>query len=164
MGTIFGLLTEKSHTEDLLKDHSTVLILAEKSLDERVIEIEVLERWHRLKIHGMPLLQYFGKGKIELLCQEIESFMRIKLKTISQWLINEEQLEEQLEIGNRRRSAIVIIMGNETEAQKLYIKGIRFRGAPKIVEKYWEARPISVCMTCLGIGHHQLKKCRKRLV
>ena len=141
MGAISGLLIEKSNAEDLLKDHTITLIWATKLVDKEVIGVEALERWHRLKIHGMPLMRYLGKGKIKLFYREIKSFTRIKLKTISQWLINKEQLEEQLESRNRRGSAIVITVGNEAKVSKLCAKGLRFGGAPKVIKKYWEAGP-----------------------
>ena len=44
LSAIFGLLTEKSYTEDLLRNHSTALIRAAKSVDEGVIGVEALER------------------------------------------------------------------------------------------------------------------------
>ena len=31
-----------------------------------------------------------------------------------------------------------------------------------MVEKYWEARPDSVCMSCVGVGHDRLGKCGNR--
>ena len=80
-GAISALLTEKSSAEDLIKEHSIVLIRAAKSIDEAVIGVKALERWQRLKVHGMPLARYLGEGKMELLCREIKSSTRIKLKT-----------------------------------------------------------------------------------
>ena len=68
-GAISGLLTEKSNAEDLIRDYLTILIRAAKSVDERVIEVEALERWYRLK----PLTCYLGEGKMELHYREIES-------------------------------------------------------------------------------------------
>ena len=161
-GAISGLLTEKSNAEELLAEYSTTLIRAAKSVDEGVIGVEILERWHRLKVHGMPLVRYLGEGKMELLCREIESSTGIKLKTLPRWLISEARLEERLETGNGRGSAIVITVGNEAEASQLCAKGLRFGGAPKVVEKYWEAGPGSVCMACSGIGHDRLGGCKER--
>lgn len=57
-----------------------MLIRAAKSIDEAVIAVEALERWQRLKLHGMPLARYPGEGKMELLCREIESSTGIKLE------------------------------------------------------------------------------------
>ena len=51
-------------------------------MNMRVIGVEVLERWQRLKIHGISLVRYLEEGKIELFCWEIESSMEIKLKMI----------------------------------------------------------------------------------
>ena len=69
-------------------------------------------------------------------------------------------------------SAIVITVGNEADVSKLCAKkGLRFGEAPKVVEKYLEAGPSSVCMTpssvctcttCSGMGHDQLGGCNER--
>lgn len=160
-GAISALLAERSNAEDLIQHHSNALIRAAKSVDKEVIGVETLERWHRLKVHGM-LLRYFGEAKIELLCGEIESSTGIKLKTTPRWLISEAQLEERLETANGKGSAIVITVGNDADASKLCAKGLRFGGAPKVVERYWEAGPSSVCMTCSGIGHDRLGGCNDR--
>ena len=133
---ILGLLIKKLKTEDLIRDHFNALIRAAKSVDEGVIGIKTLERWQRLKIHGIPLLNYFGEGKMELLCREIESSKEIWVKTTPQWLINKAQLEEYLKSGDRRGSAIVITVGNKVKVSKLCAKSLRFEGAPKVVEKY----------------------------
>ena len=77
-------------------------------------------------------------------------------------MINQERLEERLESGDARGSTIVITIGSEAEALNLCAKGLRFGGAPKVVEKYWEAGPGSVCMTCSGIGHDRLGGCGER--
>ena len=77
-------------------------------------------------------------------------------------MVNETRLEERLESGNGRGSAIVITVGNSTEASRLCSKGLRFGGALKIVEKYWEAGPSSICMSCAGIRHDRLGGCGDR--
>ena len=161
-GAVSGLLTERSNAEDLIKQHSNNLIRAAKSVDEGVIGVEALERWHRLKVHGMPLLRYFGEGRMEVLSREIESSTGIKLKTTPRWLIGEARIEKRLDTGNKRRSAIVITVGSKEEASKLCAKGLRFGGVPKVVEKYWEAGPSSVCLACSGIGHDRLGSCNQR--
>lgn len=93
-GAISALLTEKSNAEELISNHSNILIRAAKSVDEEVIWVEALERWQRLKVHGMSLARYLGEEKMKILCQEIESSTGIQLKTPPRWLINESQLEK----------------------------------------------------------------------
>lgn len=51
---------------------------------------------------------------------------------------------------------------NSTEASQLCFKGLRFGGALKVVEKYWEAGPSSICISCAGIGHDRLGGCGDR--
>lgn len=115
-----------------------------------------------MKVHEMALLRYLGEGKMELLCLEIEPSTGIKLKTTPRWLISKERLEERLGSGNGKKSAIVITVGNKAEALKLCAKRLRFGGALKVSEKYWEAGPSSVCMTCSGISHNRLGRCDEK--
>lgn len=88
-GAISILLIEKSNAENLVRDHSNMLIRVAKSVDKKVIGRKALEHWQKFKVHGMPLAQYLGEGKIELLCREIKSSIRIKLKTLPHWFICE---------------------------------------------------------------------------
>ena len=37
-----------------------------------------------------------------------------------------------------------------------------FGGALKVVEKYWEAGPGSVCLICCGIGHDRQGSCGQK--
>ena len=115
-------------------------------------------------MHEMSLARYLGEEKMELLRREIELSTGIQLKTLPRWLINETRPEERLESGSRRGSAIVITVGNSAEASKLCSKGLRFGGALKVVGKYWEAGPGSVCMSCPGVGHNRLGECRDRAI
>ena len=124
--------------------------------------IEILEHWQRFKVHGMPLERYLGEGKMELLKIEVESAMGIQLKTMPQWLISESRLKEQQEFSNKRGLPIVITVSGEGKAKKLCASGLRFGGTVKVVEKYWESGPSSVCMTCCGISHEQMGKCGDR--
>ena len=163
-GAISALFTEKSSTEQLVKNHSNIIIRVAKAVDVGVIGVKALERWQRLKVHGMSLARYLGEGKMEVLCREIESSTGIQLKTVPCWLISESQLEKRLESGTGRGSAIVITVGTSEEASKLCSGGLRFGGALKVVEKYWEARPSSVCLSCAGIGHDCLGECKNRAV
>lgn len=161
-GSISALLTEKSDATILLPQQSNMLTRAAKAIDDAVIGVEILEHWHRLKVHGMSLDRYFGPGNMELLKREVESSTGISLKTIPRWLINENRLREQQESNNKRGSAIVITVSNKMEAKRLIASSLRFGGAIRKVEKYWEAGPRSVCMKCCGIGHKCQGSCGNR--
>ena len=117
-----------------MREYSTTLMSTVKFVDKRVVGVEKLEQWHRLKVYKMPLIRYLGERKIELFCREIELSTGIKLKIMPRWLISKIRLEKRLEAGNGRSSAIVITVGNEAEASRLCAKKVKFGGTPKVVE------------------------------
>ena len=63
-GAISALLTEKSSAEQLVNNYSNIIIKAAKAVDAGVIGVEALERWQKLKVHGMSLARYLGEGKM----------------------------------------------------------------------------------------------------
>ncbi len=110
----------------------------------------------------MPLERYLGKGKIELFKREVELSTRIQLKTIPRWLIHESRLKEGQESGYYCSSFIIITVVSSSEATHLCAKGLRFGGTFKVVERYWEAGPRSICPICCEIGYDWLGKCGER--
>lgn len=111
----------------------------------------------------MPLERYLGERKMELLKIEVESSTGVQLKTIPRWLIYEDRLRKKQELGNYRGLSIVITVANNSDAIYLCAKRQRFRGALKLVERYWEAGEGSVCLICYGISHEWLGRCGERL-
>ncbi len=122
-------------------------------VDQAVISAEALERWHWLKGAWDAFGQIPRGKKNGAFKQEVEFSTGIQLKITPQWLIHKTQLRERWKSGNNRGSAIVIIIANASDAAYLCTKGLRFGGALKVVEKYREAGPGSVCLICCGIGH-----------
>lgn len=89
----------------------------------------------------MLLVRYHGKRKIEVLCCKIKLSTKTKLKTVLCWLISKSQLEECLESGTKKRSAIFIIVGTSEETTNLFSIKLRYEGMLKIVKKYLEVGP-----------------------
>ena len=91
-GAISALFAEKGNAGLLIPRLLNLLIRAAKTVDPTVVEVEVLEHWQRLKVHGMSLERYLGAGKMELLKREVESSTEIELKVHPRWLISENRL------------------------------------------------------------------------
>lgn len=161
---IFELLTEESNTKDLLRNYLITLIWATKSVDKRSIKVKVLERWHRLKVYRISFIYYLGDGKKVLFCWKIKSSIGIKLKTTSKWLINKKRLEKYLKLENKKRFVMMIIVENKLEALNFYAKKLKFGEISKVVEKYWEASPSSICIVYFDIGYNQFKVYDKKPV
>ncbi len=158
---MFALLNEKANAGSIVPWLSNVLIRAAKTVDQAIVGVEILEHWQRLKVHRMSLERYLGEGSMDLLKREVESSTGIQLKSLPRWLINKIRLKEQQDT-RKRGSAIMITVKGEAEAKKLCASGLQFEGAIKVVERYWEAGPGSVCMICCGIGHQRMGSCGDR--
>lgn len=82
-------------------------------------------------------------------CLEIESSIAIKLKSLSQRLINNARLKKHFNTSNRKRSTIVTIVKSNIEESDLYNKNLGF-----IV---CLAEPSLVFLTCSSIRHNFLE-------
>ncbi len=155
-GAVSALLMEQADGGLLIPRLSNVFIRAAKTVDAAIVGVEMLEYWQRLKVHGMFLERYLEEGNMGLLKREVESSTGIKLKTLPRWLIGEYRLKEQQETGTKRGSVIVITVKRESEEKQLCASGLRFVEVIRVVEKYWKARPSSLCMTFYDIGHERI--------
>ncbi len=50
----------------------------------------------------------------------------------------------------------------ESKAKHLCAFRLRFGRIVRVIEKYWEKEPSSVCMICCGIGHERMGNCENR--
>lgn len=82
---IFILLLEKLNAEELISNNINILIRAAKLVNKWIIWVKTLKYWHKVKIYIILLVQYLGKKNIEIFCQEIKSFISIKLKMLLYW-------------------------------------------------------------------------------
>ena len=124
LGFISALLTEKADATMLLPQRSNMIIRAAKTIDDAVRGVEVLEQWHRLKVHKMSLKQYLGPGNMDILKREVKSSTGIPLKATPRWLISENRLQEQQENNNKRGSAMVITVKTKIEAKQIIASGL----------------------------------------
>lgn len=50
LGGIFRLLIKRYNAKNFIKNHSNIFIQGTKSINKRVIWVQALEQWHRLKV------------------------------------------------------------------------------------------------------------------
>lgn len=154
---ISTILIEKANLKNWVKDHSNMLIRVAKSIDKKVIGIEVLERWQRIKVHAM-LLAPCLEGKMELLWREIKPSTGI-VENFTLFADLWDLIGRAPKIMNEERLVIVMMVENSVEAFILCAKGWKFERAQKVIEKYWEAGLSSICINFVGIDHTRLGKC-----
>ena len=94
-GAISILLSDRSDVNKLLIRHRNRLIKAVRAVDVLVTGIEVVTKWYKIKLAGMPLLRYLPYGGIELLQREINSQIENPLMLVPRWIISPSRLYEE---------------------------------------------------------------------
>ena len=154
-GTITGATIPTASAEMLLNYRDTV-IRAARTQDAGIVGVELNEIWKRVKIHGIPLARYVGKGThgTEKLREEIEAEnegVTIPLAVI--WLGKLADIKARAMRGEISASSITFVVRGEGVANRLIKNGLRIIGKIYQVEAYEEARPDAMCGTCCGWGH-----------
>jgi len=55
-------ITHQNATAEMALHYRDIIITAARTVDKGVIDVEENESWERLKIHGVPVVWYMGKG------------------------------------------------------------------------------------------------------
>ena len=66
-GSISVLLSDKSDVNELLNGYKDRLIKAVKAVNMLITEVEIVTKWHKIKLAGIPLIRYLPHGGMELL-------------------------------------------------------------------------------------------------
>lgn len=78
-------------------------------------------------------------------------------------MIYESRLKERQKLGNYHSSSIVITIVSSFKATHLYTKKLRFGGIFKVIGRYEEAGPRSICPIYYRIDHNWLEKYGEKL-
>jgi len=55
-------ITHQNATAAMAMHYHNIIIMAARTVDRGVVDVEENQTWERLKIHALPLVQYRGKG------------------------------------------------------------------------------------------------------
>lgn len=154
-GTLVGLSTPFAPIEQLLAHRDTILRAA-RTVDPAIVDITANETWKRLKIHGVPLERYLGKGTFGLnkLRAEIESENEgVEIPMEMRWLGRVPTIKERYHTQQIRGSSVTFVVRGQGTAERLIKSGLRVLGKQYQVEAFIEARPDTICGACSGWGH-----------
>ena len=94
-GVISVLLSERSNAEELITRHRDRLIKAIRTVDATVTDVEIVTKWYKVKLAGMPLDRYLHEKGIELLKREIDSQIETLLMFTPWWILHPDRLIEE---------------------------------------------------------------------
>ena len=140
-GTLAGLSTPFAPIDQLLAHRNTILRAA-LTVDPTVIDITANETWRRVKIHGVPLNRYLGKGThgLEKLREEIEAENEgVEIPMQIRWLGRVPDIKQRSAEGAIRGSSVTFVVRGQPMADKIIKSGLRVAGRQYQVEAFVEA-------------------------
>lgn len=81
-------MTTYTSTEQFLTLRDTA-IRAARTADQGIVDVNAIETWRRVKVHGIPIARYVGKGSygVDKLRAEIESENEgVEIPMAARWL------------------------------------------------------------------------------
>jgi hypothetical protein len=154
-GTVTAVTREGCSAEVLMRYADTVIKHA-RMFDPTIIGLDTNENWPRLKVHGLPLERYVGKGTFGLgkLREEIEADNEgVKVPIEARWLGRLEDIKKRWIEKRTFASTAVIAVKGEAVAAGLVRHGVWVCGRRLEVTPFEEIRPDTQCGTCCGFGH-----------
>jgi len=135
-------------------------MMAARSVDKAIIDVEGNKSWERLKIDSVPLVWYMGKGTegLQMMRDEIKAQNEgVTIPAQVRWQLNTRTIKERERRGEIQASSVVFIVKGKKLAERLVSKGVTAAGVRYKVEWNTKVRPDSLCELCSGWGHIQSK-------
>ena len=154
-GTLAGLPTPNALVDQLLNYRDTILRAA-RTVNPAIIDIVKNETRKRLKMHGVPLERYLGKGtfKLNKLKAEIESGNQgVEIPMAMRWLGRIPDIKQRIKNAEARGGSVTFVVRGQEMADLIIRKGLRILGKHYQTEAFIEVRPDTICGACRGWGH-----------
>ncbi|RPA76262.1 hypothetical protein BJ508DRAFT_191409, partial [Ascobolus immersus RN42] len=109
--------------------------------------IEPDNRWFKLLVHGVSVVDFGKEQGMEYLRDEINCFNpKVQLASLPRWLLSDDRRE------GKAYSSVVIAFRTQEE-QNLANKGLYIHGIRKRTSTYYASRRSDQCSHCLKFGH-----------
>jgi len=107
--------------------YRNIIIMAAKTVDKGVVDVEENEPWERMKIHAVPLVLYMGKGTdgLQKMREEFEAENEgVVIPAQVRWLANLHTIRERRQNRAIAASSLVFVVKGNNVAQCLVKMGI----------------------------------------
>lgn len=139
------LTTMSNYNADFLLEKQQVW---EKIFSQNIRFIEKSTKWHKIVVHGVPVLPFSSSDGLSILRNEIETFnSEVKLLRDPNWLSSEESRQI------KRHASIVFAVNDAEQAQKAIRNKLYIAELQLIAESYKAADTKTQCQKCQRLGH-----------
>jgi hypothetical protein len=116
----------------LITHYWNEMVNAIREVDRAVLDVHELEKWIKLKIYGIPLNRFMGKGtyRVQKLQLEIQgNHHDVQVLPSIRWLGNPYIIKEWYWAGDIQSSSTVFTVKGSKAAKTLTTKGVLLGGA-----------------------------------
>jgi len=149
-------ITTPAATAEMLIRYREIVIKAARKVDAGIVDIETVELWEKVKMHGVNFDRYLGKktgGGLEKLRQELQAENEgVVLPLAISWIGGPNDVQKKKAEGKKASSVVFAVKGSKM-AEKVLKGGLRAAGVKYDVEKFVNAGPDSFCGVCSRWGH-----------
>jgi len=153
-------ITTPAATAEMLIRYREIVIKAARKVDAGIVDIETVELWEKVKMHGVNFDRYLGKktgGGLEKLRQELQAENEGAVLPLAiNWIGGPKDVQKKKAEGKKASSVVFAVKGSKM-AEKVLKGGLRAAGVKFDVEKFMNAGPDSFCGTCSRWGHVESK-------
>jgi hypothetical protein len=133
-GNLTSVVGENACAEEVFAYAAAVMAVVQK-LDPKVAYMDRIEKWCKLRVHGIALDRYMTEGGLELARREIELIIGEQLLYALRW-IKGDTLGEHYENGTIKRSTLVLTVKSKQAADTIIAKGLSFSGRRHEIERF----------------------------
>ena len=144
-GVSIILTTMLEYNADFLLEKQQIW---EEIFSQNVSSIEKSTKWHKIVVHGVPILPFSSSDGLFVLKNEIETFNSgLKLLRNPNWLSSEENRQA------KRHASIVFAVDDAEQAQRAVKNRLYVAGLQLVAESYKSADDKTQCQKCQRLGH-----------
>jgi hypothetical protein len=157
---VITAITHQNATAEMVMQSRDIMIMAARTVDRGVVDVEENETLEWLNIHAVPLVWCIGKGTEgrQMMREEfVAENEGIAIPTQVRWVANPCTIRDRRQNGEIAVSSVVFVVKGSRLAQSLIKKGIKAAGVWYRVEAFTNAGPDSRCELCCRWGHMENK-------
>lgn len=149
-------VTTHNSTAEMMGRYRDVVLKAARTQDEGIIDFGSNEPWKRVKVHGVALERYVGKGTYGTgkLKEELEAENEGLVIPLSiRWLGQLHNIKQRWRAGEIKASSVTFVIRGNDMAAKFIKSGVRICGRIHETVEFVELGPDTQCQACSGWGH-----------
>ena len=152
--------TRPTNSAEQLLEHRHEVIRAAPGANASVTGLEARTAWWWVKVHGIPIARYVGRGShgTDSLREELEAENGgVKIASTVRWLSGAASVKARFNDKTITASSVVFAVSDESTYRSIRRGGLRLQGRRCDTEAYEEVRPDVGCGRCSGWGHIESK-------